>query len=52
MLSNESDEDGEGRGVEKPKTSVEGGVECVAMIGETNFVSEGDTRYVFVSSTY
>lgn len=48
----ESDEEGnrkKGKGIEKQKTFVEGTIECVAMIDETNFVSGGNTGYVFRS---
>ncbi|KAN0094791.1 WD40-repeat-containing domain protein [Tylopilus felleus] len=50
----ESDEDGEGkkgRGVEKPKKFMEGSIECVAMIDETNFVSGGDTGSICLWNT-
>ncbi|KAG8216000.1 WD40-repeat-containing domain protein [Butyriboletus roseoflavus] len=50
----ESDEDGEGKkgkGIEKEKTFVEGSIECVAMVDETNFVSGGDTGSICLWNT-
>ena len=47
----ESGEDGEGKkgkGTTGQKKFIEGSVECVAMVDETNFVSGGDTGYVFL----
>ncbi|KAF9224747.1 WD40 repeat-like protein [Gyrodon lividus] len=46
LEGHESDDEKEGkkgRGNEGPKKFVEGSIECVAMIDETNFVSGGDT---------
>lgn len=49
----ESDEEGEGKkGLMKQRTFVEGSIECVAMVDETNFVSGGDTGYVPIPLTY
>jgi ribosomal RNA-processing protein 9 len=49
----DSDEERDGKkvkGTEGPKKFVEGSIECVAMIDETNFVSGGDTGCDFISS--
>ena len=42
--SGEDDKGKKGRGVEKPKTFMEGSIECVAMIDETNL---GTTHGMF-----
>lgn len=51
----ESDGEGEGKkgkGTEKQRNFVEGSIECVAMIDETNFVSGGDTGYASLPLAY
>jgi ribosomal RNA-processing protein 9 len=48
-------ENGDGNEAKKTveKTFIEGSMECVAMIDETNFVSGGDSGYVvFITSSF
>ncbi|KAF8557490.1 WD40 repeat-like protein [Imleria badia] len=50
----ESDEEGQGKkgkGTEQQKKFVEGSIECVAMVDETNFVSGGDTGSICLWNT-
>ncbi|KIJ58424.1 hypothetical protein HYDPIDRAFT_113201 [Hydnomerulius pinastri MD-312] len=44
----EEEAEGGKKGKEGKKKFVEGSIECVAMIDETNFVSGGDTGFVFL----
>lgn len=48
--SDEEAEGKKGKGTVGQKKFVEGSIECVAMVDETNFVSGGDTGYVFFRS--
>jgi ribosomal RNA-processing protein 9 len=54
LEGHESDEEGagkKGKGGEGQKKFVEGSIECVAMIDETNFVSGGDTGSICLWNT-